>query len=495
MRAYVIWTALLLLVMVMVAGSPSVHATPAGATPPLLWQPPEPQDVPMPANEPSLRYEQHDPTTGVVTVVGIDGYHTTLLIGGEAPHDWYPDLADPYHIQVLLGQAQTGALRDHYAALGTVPGIQQTLVYTQGQQVRTITFDATSHTPAPPALWDLVAALRRIGEIPPLTGTPSGPPLPATISYEVAGNVVQVDAQGTARLYSYPQYFSGLRLTAKEVAAIQTQIAATHFFDLEPIYARPTPIGGQPNMEPDMRDPPEGNPDTDVSSLLVTQGGQSRVVRAGGSVGPPEFQRLLAMMSGIEDKIAARCTSPEGGDRLIGYQLSTPTRKWQVEIDTNGGIYSSINTGNPVANYMDPTDMHVLLQCFQQAQFDELGGWYPATVPVDIDQQHSVELWLIQDGRYKGIHAETSSQVPPGLEALLVDLADIQSQAQAAQQRAITDGTCPGRIHLHTISRSGSAPGMPTTGTHAPAGDLWPIAVLALALAGLGVGVRRCAAV
>ncbi|MDQ2809278.1 MAG: hypothetical protein M3Z04_20585, partial [Chloroflexota bacterium] len=432
---------LMLALLGTIAGNRAVHATPAaaGATPPPLWQPPEPQAVLTPADGPFLHYELRDPGTQTVTVVEVDRYETTLLINGEPARDWYSQLADPAHIKTLLEQAQTGPLRDHYAPLGTVPAIQQTLVYTQDQQVRTITFDATSHTPAPPAVWDLVAALRRIGELPPLTGTPSGPRLPPTITFQTAMEeyALQIDPQGIARVYEYHKFRGARRLTPAELAAIRKQVATMHFFDLDPFYT--------------FRDPPGGIVDADFLGVLVTQAGQSKLVSSRGGSGPPAFTHLLDTLYGLADEIARQCQRADSGDPMIKYELHNGDRDWFMQIDSNGGIYrNTIDSGEAPMAYIDAKSLHALLSHFHQAQFDKLNASYSGTTSLDPITYGYVDVSFSADRPYNDVRATPGAHVPAGYQTILEDLATIYTQAYQAEQRAIVGGACADYIHLNT---------------------------------------------
>jgi hypothetical protein len=411
-------------------------------------------------------------------MVGVDisRYETTLLPPGRRPENWYSQTVDSYHIKTLLDQAQASPAHDHYAPLGVGAAAQQTLVYTQNQQIKIITFDSASHTPAPATLWDLVAAIRRVGKLPPLTGRPTGALAPPTISSASAmeSSTLQLDLQGVARVYVSGRFAGAKQLSRTELTDIRTEVAATNFFKLDPYYT--------------FADPPGGIVDADFLSVYVTQAGQSKEVTSRGGTGPPAFQWLLDTLYGLADDIQYRCRLPEEAKPVVQYQANDASNRWEMAIDTNGGVHWDLNAQDIVASYLDPSSLARLQRDFQQAQFEELPAWYEAAQSVDYDQQHTVQVSLVKGEHYKGVHALTGAKVPPGLQIILEDLALIYNHAQRATAQAMITGACPDYIRL---AHAGPVLGMPTSGIGSQAQLVLLLLGSAGVLIALGTGIRR----
>lgn len=412
--------------------------TSAGA----LWQPPEPPVFRQSAPPPFLRYEAGAPNSGDDIVIELGNYMASAWRQGGNFDQLETEPGDLYHVKALIAAAQLFSLRDSYSGGNgndNGNGLQHTIAYTETGQVKRVTFvEVDGQTDAPQALIDLVAAVRRVGELPPMAGKGANYDEPATVTYQVVQLgptiILQIQPDGLARLYHSDEYLASMQLTEQQLSEVASLVRAADFFALDEYYTFQEPEGV-------IAEVPYGG-------VIVTQGGLSKMVEARGSQASPEgFNLLREKLAELEDLVQGTGTPSGAPDTLIGYMLITNEHTWALGIDTEGGVHWDPHVRDEAVGQLSQQELAELVAMFEQGGFYGMQDWYePRRDTRDITTEHRVIVWINKDGEETNVQAVSGAAVPPGYQAILERLAEIHARFQKLQ------GGISG------------APGMPPTG-------------------------------
>jgi hypothetical protein len=394
------------------------------------------------APPPFLRYEVGAPNSGGDTVVELGNYMASTWRQGGNIDQVETEPGDLYHVKALIATAQLFSLRDTYSGgtgNGNGNGIQHSIAYTETGQVKRVTFvEVNGQTDAPQALIDLVAAVRRVGELPPMAGKGSNYDEPATVTYQVVQLgptiILQIQPDGLARLYHYDKYLASMQLTQQQLSEVTSLIRAADFFALDEFYT--------------FQDPEGVIAEVPYGGVIVTQGGLSKMVEARGSQASPEdFNLLREKLAELEDLVQGTGTPSGAPDTLIGYMLMTNDHTWTLGIDAEGGVHWDPHVRDETVGQLTSQELAALVAMFEQGGFYGMQDWYePRRDTRDITTEHRVIVWINKDGKETNVQAVSGASVPPGYQAILERLAEIHA-----------------RFQKHQGGTSG-APGMPPTG-------------------------------
>ncbi len=338
------------------------------------------------------------------------------------------------HLTSLAETADFFALKGKYDGPKDPSDIYDTITLRQNGSTKTVTLlETTDNGSIPPALVDLVAALRRIAiELWKRDHLPDYPfPLPLfpnptrsqafTITFEEVGlgieATLQIGADGKASL-DEPGYGIGrfpYQLSPELLAQLSSQITKADFFNKQDFYT--------------FQDPPNLFSETPFYNVILTQGGRSKEIsmRGIGSYEPT----LDALFENLYSIYKSRTIDGiNEAQELVVADVSTHTGAgWFLIIDTDGNVYvQGINQGR-----LRQSELQELKRLFRQNDWFGLNEAY--TLPYNGQPQARIRFSL--NGQTKQVDASGGADVPVAIDIMIKRLFEVYLQFRSNENLQI----------------------------------------------------------
>jgi hypothetical protein len=341
------------------------------------------------------------------------------------------DHADWLHLMALRDAAGFFNLAATYQVNDAGAGLAHAVTFREGTQAKTVTLTAAGGAAAPPALLDLLAALRRMeaqaeGRFPAvaLTGTPESMVLPTTplpgadpaapplLTYQVGDYVVQLRGNGPLQVYRAPAgaLETALPLSPTQLDELHGLLLNNVLFGLSDLYA------------------PEGRAGRTAERFVLTQGGRSkRIGWDDAPLIPGELRDLVTWL-----RTAAQIPPHAGQaprDPVISYNIQ----------GGNGVLAGMTIDDSGLVQSLQGQELQLTPEQFQalKDQFQASGFFTMESAPYRRPDWEGRAPWWVSVSYHRPndlpfvIQADSGTNPPPGFQALVTRLAEILAQVMA----------------------------------------------------------------